>query len=489
MSSRVPWAGLPAGLAELLRPTLPSAVDATILAISREVPAYRGALQQQIGPTVRRGVEIALGRMLELFGTDEPALEGRAAEFYQRIGAGEYEQGRSLDALLAAYRTGARVSWEHMSHAAMTNGVGPQELVVLAESIFVYIDELSGASAQGHARAGAARSGYHEVLRSQLAQALIDGMAVAAPARLLALADNAGWEITERLAVAIVPKSGDSAGPPLPMAPPDVLVLERDTDAVVVIPDPTGPGRRSRLTERIPGPVFVGTVRPPTEAPMSFAHATALRDLADLGVVPAAGIVLATDHLPELLVGAAPVLAADNRRRALRPLDDLAPPKREVLLETLAAWLALQGDRGAVAADLVVHPQTVSYRMNRLRELFGAQLDDPRGRLTLQLALLSADPPARRRNPKHQVVIYTAFRRGVVCRSVNQWHSGGAPVSRLPRRGTGALSFMDSGAAGYSYPGGPTGHDGKRSRPLYGAVQRRAPFCSGCPDCSDLGTR
>jgi DNA-binding PucR family transcriptional regulator len=34
-----------------------------------------------------------------------------------------------------------------------------------------------------------------------------------------------------------------------------------------------------------------------------------------------------------------------------------------------------------------VHPQTVRYRLGRLRELFGEQLDDPQHRVELELAL------------------------------------------------------------------------------------------------------
>lgn len=389
MTTQFPWQGLPAELAAALRPTLPGAVDATILAISQEVPAYHGALQRDIGPTVRRGVEIALTRMLELFGTDQPALDGPASTFYERIGAGEYAQGRSLEALLAAYRTGARVAWERMSDAAVRADVAARVLIRLAESIFVYIDELSGASAQGHARAAAARSGYREVLRSQLAQAIIDGGPAASPTRLLALAENAGWQLPELVAVAVVPKSHDASGPPLPMAPPDVLVIERADDAVAVIPDPTGPGRQDALARRITGPVFVGTVRPLREADLSLQHAVALRVLAEAGRVPDDQIVVAADHLPLLLLAGDPVIAGQMVRRSLRGLAGVPAAKRAVLTETLAAWLDHQGDRAAVARQLVVHPQTVSYRMGRLRELLGDRLDSGTGRLQLRLALLA----------------------------------------------------------------------------------------------------
>jgi DNA-binding PucR family transcriptional regulator len=40
-----------------------------------------------------------------------------------------------------------------------------------------------------------------------------------------------------------------------------------------------------------------------------------------------------------------------------------------------------------VAAELYIHPQTVSYRLKRLRELLGDDLDDPTARFELLLAL------------------------------------------------------------------------------------------------------
>nr|WP_246324689.1 helix-turn-helix domain-containing protein [Petropleomorpha daqingensis] len=45
------------------------------------------------------------------------------------------------------------------------------------------------------------------------------------------------------------------------------------------------------------------------------------------------------------------------------------------------------GDTAKVAVELQVHPQTVRYRLARLRELYGAALEDPEIRLELLLAL------------------------------------------------------------------------------------------------------
>ena len=49
----------------------------------------------------------------------------------------------------------------------------------------------------------------------------------------------------------------------------------------------------------------------------------------------------------------------------------------------------------AVAAELHVHPQTVRYRLERLRESFGSALDDPDARFELELALRARSSRAR----------------------------------------------------------------------------------------------
>ena len=122
-----------------------------------------------------RRVEIALQRWLELLGTTDDALDPSAVRVYAGIGAGEWRSGRTMEALLAAYRTGARVVWEHMSAAAVAAGAAPDDLVALAEAIFVYIDELSAASASGYADARTADADLVQAARAQLARLLLTG--------------------------------------------------------------------------------------------------------------------------------------------------------------------------------------------------------------------------------------------------------------------------------------------------------------------------
>ncbi|MEI2642998.1 MAG: helix-turn-helix domain-containing protein [Candidatus Nanopelagicales bacterium] len=375
-----PWSRLPHELDVMLRPFLPEAVQATVAAIADEVPAYATAWDSDVRPVVQRGTEIALGRLLDLFGTQSPALDAGAARFYRRIGAVESRQGRSLESLLSAYRVGARIAWERMSTVAVASDLPTGDLVTLAEAIFVYIDVLSAASAQGHAT----QEGQRDVMRSRLVELLLEGQAGQDPVALQAAADAAGWTLPERMAVAVVPLG--EAREPTP--PADVIVAFEGDEALAILPDPSGPGRRAALQRAWEGSqVFVGTVRPPAEAPVSLAHARRVQRLVQAGRVPDSPIVVATDYLPELVIGADPDLLGEVAERALRPVAGISATKRQALLETLAAWLAFQGDRTRIATALHVHPQTVSYRLGRLRETFGRALDDPHERLTLQLVL------------------------------------------------------------------------------------------------------
>ena len=76
-----------------------------------------------------------------------------------------------------------------------------------------------------------------------------------------------------------------------------------------------------------------------------------------------------------------------KKSATIAPLADQRPDAREKLTQTLRAWLAHQGRRDRVAEELFVHPQTVRYRVGRLRELFGDALEDPETVIALTVAL------------------------------------------------------------------------------------------------------
>jgi DNA-binding PucR family transcriptional regulator len=93
-----------------------------------------------------------------------------------------------------------------------------------------------------------------------------------------------------------------------------------------------------------------------------------------------------------LVVTADPAALADLRERALAPLSGERDSTHAKLVETLRSWVLHHGRRDEVAAELFVHPQTVRYRMARLRQLYGDRLRDPQWLTMLTVALTTAAP-------------------------------------------------------------------------------------------------
>src|SRR5690349_21749102 len=164
-------ATLPPRAADALRPVLPGLADDIIAAIAAEVPVYARPMEGRFGHGVRRGVEIALSRFLDML-TGEAARDARAGDAYLRLGAGEFRAGRSLDALLAAYRVGARLAWRRFVEAGTSGGLEPSVLYELGEAIFAYIDELSAESAEGYAEEQSAAAGESQRRRRRLVRLL-----------------------------------------------------------------------------------------------------------------------------------------------------------------------------------------------------------------------------------------------------------------------------------------------------------------------------
>src|SRR3954451_7074513 len=145
-----PFAAIPAEAAAVLRPVLPGLADEMIHAIAVEVPDYARAMEGEFGRVVRLGVESALGRFVDLI-EDPTGDDGRGRATYVNLGRGEMRAGRSLDALLAAYRLGSRLAWRRFVEAGVAGGLDPDAIYALGEAIFAYIDELSAEAAEGYA--------------------------------------------------------------------------------------------------------------------------------------------------------------------------------------------------------------------------------------------------------------------------------------------------------------------------------------------------
>ena len=201
-----------------------------------------------MGDNVENAVQMALagflrlaarGRVVDQAQPLSPALEGAYA-----LGRGEARSGRSADALLSAYRVGARVAWRELAETAVTAGVPADMLADFAELVFAYIDELSAASVAGHAdeleTSGRVRQGYLDrlafgILRGDPADALV------------AAAERADWTPPKTLTAVILPSAQ--------LRPVQGLLDPRTLTSVGRAGHPARRARRAaRARHRRPGP-------------------------------------------------------------------------------------------------------------------------------------------------------------------------------------------------------------------------------------------
>ncbi|TKJ22007.1 helix-turn-helix domain-containing protein [Blastococcus sp. CCUG 61487] len=388
---------IPADVARVMREELPSVAERTVAEIVVEVPSYADAFSGRMGQKIEGAVELALAGFLELAtastGVDPATPIAPALAAAYELGRGEARDGRTMDALQAAYRVGARVSWREMSATAVAAGMSADRMARFAELVFAFIDQLSAASVAGHsdelATSGRVRQRYLE----RLAAALLAG---ASPEQLTTAAERADWTPPRTLTAVLLPE-GQVRGAMVSLDPRTLRATDDVPDPcgegelmVLLVPDAEGRSRPALLRSLDGRDAVVGPPRPWTEVAGSYART--LRAV-QLGLAPDGSEPLDTDsRLPELVLRADETALADLRARALAPLAELGQSAREKLTETLRSWLLHHGRRDAVAAELFVHPQTVRYRMGQLRELYGTRLEDPRTVLELTVAL--GLPPA-----------------------------------------------------------------------------------------------
>jgi hypothetical protein len=378
-----PWEGLPPELAAALRDEVPQTVEEIIEEIRRAVPAYARPLEGAFGQAIRTGVERALSDFLD--DVERKPREEPGRDIYMLLGRGEARVGRTMEALLAAYRVGARVAWRRSSATGRAAGFDSETLALLAEGFFAYIDELSARSAQGFAEEQSAVAG--EAARRR--RALLGLMVQTPPADAASIdeaAREAGWELPQTLAALIW--AGDSEQPVARRLPIGALTASVGEGLIcAIVPDAGAPGRREELVSALGRRrAALGPVVPAAEVWQSARRARALHRLVSEELIQEQ-LPAAEEHLAELMVHGDPGLAEDLAGTRLEPLESRSPSSRQRLLETLAAWLDHQGNVPQVAEALQVHPQTVRYRLAQLRELFGEKLEDPDARFELALAV------------------------------------------------------------------------------------------------------
>ncbi|MFI6602233.1 helix-turn-helix domain-containing protein [Nonomuraea sp. NPDC050536] len=364
----------PADIVQTLRAGIARVSAEVIKEIQNRIPEYARPSDEIYIKVIRMAVEQAIDGFLDRVENPDAAWD---PEPFRMIGRGEAAEGRNLEPLQTALRLGARVGWRRLTDFAEPLGLSPQSLYDLGEAIFIYLDELADAAAEGFDEAKARAAGEMERRRARL----LDLLLTRPPAALEAIADMAkaaNWRLPKTVACVSLD------GPQRQLAlSPDVLAGQE----CVLVPDPSGPGQARMLEVALHGMrAAIGPAVPLLEAATSLRWAGEALELSRRGVLPR-GLVRCTDHMATLILFKDEELVSVLARTRLAPLAHLRPTQQDRLAETLLAWLRHGRGAGEVAARLHVHPQTVRYRLRQLEELYGDQLADPDIRFELEIVL------------------------------------------------------------------------------------------------------
>lgn len=295
-----------------------------------------------------------------------------------------------LAIVLAAYRVGFRAIWLQLIEEGQKQGVDPQALLEATTDAMAANELFTDAMTNAYNSALTARIVNQEAERSALVEAVLfgtltDRRTLWAAADLLRLPLAGPYAVVAaelmapgRLALPAVEEALAARGLPsawrlMPDLQVGIVALGETSSASLVAV--LGAAAQGRIGL---SPTFDG-----------LDTAAQALELARLAIPRRESVGVATfgdDPVGVLTAAAGPVMsrvAAD----VLAPLHALPESDREVLLETLRAWIDAGGSTTKAATALFCHPNTVRYRLRRVEELVDRRLDRPIDVTALVLAL------------------------------------------------------------------------------------------------------
>ncbi|MEV5979476.1 helix-turn-helix domain-containing protein [Streptomyces sp. NPDC052114] len=304
------------------------------------------------------------------------------------LGERAAEAGHGLRALVGAYLAATRAHW-------------PTSRAVSADSVMAAAEQAVDAFAEGYERAQRLAVRQEEAARREFIDDLLHGRSDLG--RLVERADRFGLRLSYEHAVAVAEGGGYEDGDPVPreveraltgrFGDRSILLTTKDGRLVCVAPGDQDEVlaffAKHAYAATDGGRVAIGRPRPgPGGVVQSYEEALNALDLAER--LELAEPVL---RAAELLVY--PVLTRDRQAMADLVLDTLGPLQKarggaRPLLDTLVAFF----DSGCVAAEaarrLSLSVRALTYRLDRIHQLTGANPADPVHRYTLQTAVIGA---------------------------------------------------------------------------------------------------
>ncbi|MDQ6606076.1 MAG: hypothetical protein M3Z06_05955, partial [Actinomycetota bacterium] len=249
---------LPPEAVSVVRAEIIPLVDGIIAAIRSENAVYADVLGSPEGIGIRLGIEQAIKTFLHAVERGERP-GGDTAEVWRALGEAEFQAGRSLEALRAAFRTGTRAAWRGAADLAATAGISAPLVIALAEAIFVYSDQLASDVVEGYLRMQSDEAGERERRRRRLATLLLDPDGHD-PAALERAAELARWSLPRMLAALAI--AADSPAAITRRLDVDVLAGADGEGAWLIVPDPEGPGRAASISRAVGATSVVSALGP-----------------------------------------------------------------------------------------------------------------------------------------------------------------------------------------------------------------------------------
>lgn len=275
-------------------------------------------------------------------------------------------EGIPLPLLVDTWLTSGWVLWNQLA-----GGVPTPDVRKVAGALLRALDDGAQALAEGYVR-----EQRNAVRRNEAARAaLLDGLlGEGSPDAVIAAAGRLGVDLMGSQAVLVVDGVSEAVLERLRDA--GALAAPREGQVVAVL---RGPAPR--------GPEPAGLGRPAVGVDgIRASYGQARRALSVALRLGLQGVVPYDEVLPEILIGhdrSALEDLVETTLGGLRGARHGAGP----LLETLEAYFAAGLAVAATARDLGIHERTVRYRLARIAELTGLDLDDPHDRFRVELAL------------------------------------------------------------------------------------------------------
>ncbi|MEO6086974.1 MAG: helix-turn-helix domain-containing protein [Umezawaea sp.] len=377
---------IPPQLARVMRSELPALVEGVTREVRRAIPAYARPENDTCSQATRQAVEQFVTHFVDLI--EDPCVpREKLHETCRWLGDAEANEGRTLDDLHAAYRVGARVGWQWITHVGQRHSLSSAVISRLAEMLFGYADELARLSFQGHREAGAKFRGTQGEFRRQLMRLVLEQPPVPADT-ITELARATGWPVPNEVAMVAVEVTPRTGREPTSSLGPDTLADLRLPLPHLLLPAPVEEHRGLLVAAKLGGVrIAIGPAMPLDGAASSLQWARSALRLVSEGVLPDVPVTFCADHLTTLWLLAEEELVTQLGKHQLAPLDEFPSKARRRLECTLLSWLETKGNIREAAAQLDVHPQTVRYRLRQLEEAFGEQWHDPEARFAMEAAL------------------------------------------------------------------------------------------------------